>query len=356
MALNWREYFNSKKYDPAKELATSAGIEYKEPTEGGYTGLDSWRNKFKYGLSKPSETTGFVEDEGIRQAQNDMLTEKEYLDNFTNQYVTTPLTQEEMAKRKAAAYNIGAIGALGNVASALSNLIFTGKGAVSQKIPDAPDVSKEVRKFEDDEQKKRNNAYALAKDRYAQARQRWLDLQNEQSRQQQLRIIEQRMKNYQQQGEYERWRALKAQHDALKAEIEAKNTQQKNDDAHELNQTRKEQARASAEASRASANASNARADDIRNNGSSSRREKPYDGMTEAELRIKASELGVPINTTDRATRKSVKRDPVDILKDVRKKQTGDQSRTKRRGSSGPSASKTNQSEQKTTEKKPPLG
>ena len=331
---SWREQFDNIKLNP---------------------GQNDWRDMLRYRLSK-SDVTPDNNTEEIRQAQNDMLTEKEYLDNFTNTYSQQPLSEEEMAKRKKAAYNIGAIGALGNVASALSNLIFTGKGAVSQKIPDAPGVSKEVRQFEDDDQKKRNNAYALAKDRYAQARQRWLDMQTAQQTQQRLKILGQQMKYYQQRGEYERWMALKAQHDALKAEIEAKNAQQKNDDAHELNQTRKEQAKASADASRASANASNARADDIRNNGSSSRREKPYDGMTEAELRIKASELGVPINTTDRATRKSVKRDPVDILNDVRKKQTGNQSRTKRRGSSGAPTPNTNQSKQKTTGKKPPLG
>lgn len=59
----------------------------------------------------------------------------------------SPMTPEEEQRRKRAAAAVEGIGHLGNVMNAFSNLVFTGKGAPSQKLPDVP--AGELQKFED---------------------------------------------------------------------------------------------------------------------------------------------------------------------------------------------------------------
>lgn len=63
-----------------------------------------------------------------------------------SQLYENPITPEEEEKRKRAASAVEGIGHLGNVMNAFSNLIFTGKGAPSQQLPEVPD---EIQKFED---------------------------------------------------------------------------------------------------------------------------------------------------------------------------------------------------------------
>lgn len=89
----------------------------------------------------------------------------DYLKQFVDEYTPKPLTEEEMNRRKKGAYVREGIGALGNAASAISNLIFTGKGAPSQTLPKNVDASAEIAKLEETEKAKRNEIYQRAKDR-----------------------------------------------------------------------------------------------------------------------------------------------------------------------------------------------
>lgn len=90
----------------------------------------------------------------------------DYLKQFTDEYAPTTLTPEEMERRKRAAYTIQGIGALGNAASAISNLIYAGKGAPSMEIPKNIDASASITQLEESEKAKRNEIYLRAKDRF----------------------------------------------------------------------------------------------------------------------------------------------------------------------------------------------
>lgn len=92
----------------------------------------------------------------------------DYLKQFTEKYTPEVLTQEELNRRKRAAHVMSGIGALGNAASAISNLIYTGEGAPSQTLPKNLDASAEIAKLEETEKAKRNEIYQRAKDRVAQ--------------------------------------------------------------------------------------------------------------------------------------------------------------------------------------------
>lgn len=93
----------------------------------------------------------------------------DYYNNFVNDYSATPLTEEELNKRKRAAMAVQGVGALGNVANAISNLIYVGKGAPSQELPKNVDASAALGKMEEEERAKRNEVYQRAKDRVATA-------------------------------------------------------------------------------------------------------------------------------------------------------------------------------------------
>ena len=92
----------------------------------------------------------------------------DYLKQFTEKYTPELLTEEELNRRKRAAHVMSGIGALGNAASAISNLIYTGEGAPSQTLPKNVDASAEIAKLEETEKAKRNEIYQRAKDRVAQ--------------------------------------------------------------------------------------------------------------------------------------------------------------------------------------------
>lgn len=92
----------------------------------------------------------------------------DYLKQFTEKYTPEVLTQEELNRRKRATHVMSGIGALGNAASAISNLIYTGEGAPSQTLPKNVDASAEIAKLEETEKAKRNEIYQRAKDRVAQ--------------------------------------------------------------------------------------------------------------------------------------------------------------------------------------------
>lgn len=67
--------------------------------------------------------------------------------DFINSFLEKPITAEEEKRRKKAASASQAVGHLGNVLNAFSNLVFTGKNAPSQKLPIVPDG--ELKTFED---------------------------------------------------------------------------------------------------------------------------------------------------------------------------------------------------------------
>lgn len=228
----------------------------------------------------------------------------DYLKQFTDKYTPEVLTQEELNRRKRAAHVMSGIGALGNAASAISNLIYTGEGAPSQTLPKNVDASAEIAKLEETEKAKRNEIYQRAKDRVAQEQAREAlqykyakDAQDNQYKAAELQIkmddLVLKKEKAEREGRLdeariltESWKALKAQQDALYAPA--------------LNK-----ARTSNYNSGSAANY--ARAEYYRNGGGGSRSELeiPYNGGTfqvsknnwnnMSYLSAVAKDLGVPI-------------------------------------------------------------
>ena len=93
-------------------------------------------------------------------------------------YLETPLTEEQRARRTRAAHAVAGVGALGNMLNAFSNLAFAGNAAPSQTLPKAPDAGAAVAK-------ERERWDKVAKD-YANARMqgRQMDLREWQMAQQ----------------------------------------------------------------------------------------------------------------------------------------------------------------------------
>lgn len=159
----------------------------------------------------------------------------DYLQQFTEKYTPEVLTQEELNRRKRAAHVMSGIGALGNAASAISNLIYTGEGAPSQTLPKNVDASAEIAKLEETEKAKRNEIYQRAKDRVAQEQAKEAlkykyakDAQDIQYKAAQLKIqltdLDLKIRKAEREGRLdeariltEQWKALKAQQDALDA-------------------------------------------------------------------------------------------------------------------------------------------
>ena len=159
----------------------------------------------------------------------------DYLQQFTEKYTPEVLTQDELNRRKRAAHVMSGIGALGNAANAISNLIFTSKGAPSQTLPKNVDASAEIAKLEDEERAKRNEIYLRAKDRVAQQQAREAlkykyakDAQDNQYKVAELSMkmedLALRKEKAEREGKLdeariltEQWKALKAQQDALDA-------------------------------------------------------------------------------------------------------------------------------------------
>lgn len=228
----------------------------------------------------------------------------DYLQQFTEKYTPEVLTQDELNRRKRAAHVMSGIGALGNAANAISNLIFTSKGAPSQTLPKNVDASAEIAKLEDEERAKRNEIYLRAKDRVAQQQAREAlkykyakDAQDNQYKAAELKIkmddLVLKKDKAEREGRLdeariltESWKAVKAQYDAL--------------DAPALNK-----ARTSNYNSGSAANY--ARAEYYKNGGGGSRSELeiPYNGGTfqvsknnwnnMSYLSAVAKDLGVPI-------------------------------------------------------------
>ena len=228
----------------------------------------------------------------------------DYLKQFTEKYTPELLTEEELNRRKRAAHVMSGIGALGNAASAISNLIYTGEGAPSQTLPKNVDASAEIAKLEETEKAKRNEIYQRAKDRVAQEQAKEAlkykyakDAQDNKYKAAELQIkmddLVLKKEKAEREGRLdeariltESWKALKAQQDAL--------------DAPALNR-----ARIGNYNSGSAANS--ARAEYYRNGGGGSRSELeiPYNGGTfqvskndwnnMSYLAAVATDLGVPI-------------------------------------------------------------
>lgn len=159
----------------------------------------------------------------------------DYLKQFTEKYTPEVLTEEELNRRKRAAHVMSGIGALGNAASAISNLIYTGEGAPSQTLPKNVGASAEIAKLEETEKAKRNEIYQRAKDRVAQEQAKEAlkykyakDAQDNQYKAAQLKMqltdLDLKIRKAEREGKLdeartltEQWKALKAQQDALYA-------------------------------------------------------------------------------------------------------------------------------------------
>lgn len=85
----------------------------------------------------------------VSATDTDMPDPSEYhqFQDLYSQLYEKPITPEEEDRRKRAASAVEGVGHLGNVLSAFSNLIFTGKGAPSQELPKVP--NSRLQTFED---------------------------------------------------------------------------------------------------------------------------------------------------------------------------------------------------------------
>ena len=107
-------------------------------------------NTVEENVSVPSQSIAPSEVQpAIPTADIDMPAPSEYhqFQDLYSQLYEKPITPEEEDRRKRAASAVEGVGHLGNVLSAFSNLIFTGKGAPSQELPKVPDSR--LQKFED---------------------------------------------------------------------------------------------------------------------------------------------------------------------------------------------------------------
>ncbi len=107
-------------------------------------------NTVEENVSVPSQSIVPSEAQpAIPTADIDMPAPSEYhqFQDLYSQLYEKPITPEEEDRRKRAASAVEGVGHLGNVLSAFSNLIFTGKGAPSQELPKVPDSR--LQTFED---------------------------------------------------------------------------------------------------------------------------------------------------------------------------------------------------------------
>lgn len=146
---------------PGKSIYDWRDEEQKKIEEQQRQSLDGY-NKLKV-VTPPTVTD-------LDYTQNpDYVTASKYLQDFTDTYTPKDmvLTPTEIEKRKRAAAMAEGIGALGNAASAISNLIFAGKGAPSQTLPKNIDATAAIKDLEERERVKRNEIYQRAKERVA---------------------------------------------------------------------------------------------------------------------------------------------------------------------------------------------
>lgn len=166
-------------------------------------------------------------DEKVQQSLYD------YIDGFTR-FAERPLDAAEREKREKAATAIGGIGALGNVANAFSNLIFTGKGAPSQTLPERPDFDKEIDKFRADERTKVKNymansaakmaAFIAERDAYNTRKDKEIAISMQrQKTEAELAKLAQQMEVYKQQGNKYAFDALASQYKAIQEAAKAEN-------------------------------------------------------------------------------------------------------------------------------------
>jgi hypothetical protein len=116
------------------------------------------------GTDMAESISGIVKEDAKKRSELD------YFNQFTDAYTPAPLTKEEQERRTRAANAVAGVGALGNAANAISNLIFAGKGAPSQTLPQTVDASAGIRELDETERVRRNEIYQRAKERIAEKR------------------------------------------------------------------------------------------------------------------------------------------------------------------------------------------
>lgn len=105
--------------------------------------------------SKGPQLSGMISDKP--SVENKPISDYEYNQNFVNSILKNPMSPEEEERRARSAYAVSSVGALGNAMSAFGNLVFTGMGAPSQKLPTTPDAYGFVKEMQDRNQKDREN-------------------------------------------------------------------------------------------------------------------------------------------------------------------------------------------------------
>lgn len=177
------------------------------------------------GTDMAESISGIVKEDAKKRSELDYLTQ------FTDAYTPAPLTKEEQERRTRAANAVAGVGALGNAANAISNLIFAGKGAPSQTLPQTVDASAGIRELDETERVRRNEIYQRAKERIAEKRAQDEFKQNMEIKRAELGIkvqqaqmsmekIGQEIENARLRGETEKVNRLLREQQVLKAQIE----------------------------------------------------------------------------------------------------------------------------------------
>lgn len=120
------------------------------------------------GTNPASEPAPAKQDNGGRtfekyyEALGEPDSDYEQYNKLVEKYLGKPMDAKEQARRERGATAAHAVGALGNVMSAFSNLAFTGGVAPSQKLPELPNVQEHIDNFRNRVERNRD-AYIRAK-------------------------------------------------------------------------------------------------------------------------------------------------------------------------------------------------
>lgn len=178
--------------------------------------------------------------------------------------VEPPLSMEERQRREKSAHSIAGINALGRVAGAFGNLLYTPKGAGALGSSKGVDIPKMSKDFNDEQRDLANRYIAAAGQRLAavQARKKDWDateaMRIESERK--MQELELKMKQAERQGKLDEAKLLKEQYQGEKARYDALVSQVKAEYAPKQQEADLGTKYARTNASNASANASNARA------------------------------------------------------------------------------------------------
>lgn len=154
---------NVKFYDPTKDKYEIIPVVSPTPNINSLSQNIDENNGEDNGVAwNPSQSVVAADnvsdsEAGKYIADNKKPVESDYTSGaeWFKSFASPPISPEEEERRKKAALAVEGIGHLGNIFSSISNLIYTGKDAPSQTMPQAP--SSNIASFEDRIRRMRDN-------------------------------------------------------------------------------------------------------------------------------------------------------------------------------------------------------